>query len=155
MRTLLKLILVLALLVTPAFGAGFSNYAEDEVLDHVYGGGDYTRPATLYIALTTATPTDASTCSTITEPASGSYARVSVTNNATNFPASSGGAKANGTAITFTTATASWGTVTHVVICDASSGGNAIAWGALTANKTVDSGDTVSFAIGDLDLTLE
>lgn len=133
----------------------FSNYLELEVLDHVFGGSDYTRPATLYIALCTTAPTDASTGSTIVEPSGGSYARVSVTNNATNFPAASAGAKANDTAITFPTASASWGTVTHMAICDASSAGNVLAWGALTASKTVDSGDTVSFAIGDLDITLD
>lgn len=133
----------------------FSDYLENKVLDHVFGGGDYTRAATLYIALLTATPTDASTGSTITEPSGGSYARVSVTNNATNFPAASGGSKSNGTTITFTTASASWGTVTHVGILDASSAGNLLAWGALTASKTVDSGDTVSFASTALAITLD
>lgn len=133
----------------------FSNYLEDKLLDHAFGGGDYTRPATVYVALCTTTPTDSSTGSTIVEPSGGSYARVAVTNNATNFPASSGGSKSNGTAITFTTASGSWGTVTAVALVDASSAGNVMAWGALTASKTVDSGDTVSFAIGALVITLD
>lgn len=133
----------------------FSNYLENKVLDHVFGGSDYSRPATLYVALCTAAPTDASTGSTITEPSGGSYARVAVTNNATNFPAASGGAKANGTVITFPSATGSWGTVTHLAVCDASSAGNMLAWGALDVSKTVDSGDTVSIPVGDLDVTLD
>lgn len=133
----------------------FSNYLEDKLLDHAFGGSDYTRPATVYAALATTTPTDATTGTNIVEPSGGSYARVSITNNSTNFPASSGGSKSNGTAITFPTATASWGTVTAVAIIDAASNGNIMAWGALTASKTVDSGDTVSFAIGALVITLD
>lgn len=132
----------------------FSNYLEDELLDHVFGGADYTRPATLYIALCTADPTDAGTGSSITEPSGNNYARVAVTNNATNFPASSSGAKSNGTAVTFPQASGSWGTVTHFAICDASSAGNMLGHGDLTVSKAVSSGDTPSFAIGDLDITL-
>lgn len=132
-----------------------SNYLEDELLDHILGGSDYARPATVYIALLTATPTDANTGSTITEPSGNNYSRVAVTNNGTNWPAASGGSKSNGTAINFATASGSWGTVTHVAILDASSNGNVLAWGALSASKTVDSGDTVSFAIGALTVTLD
>ena len=91
--------------------AGFSDHLEDELLDHVFGGADYTRPTTLYLALYTAAPSDAGGG---TECAGGSYARASVTNDATNFPAASGGAKSNGTAIAFAQATASWGTATHL-----------------------------------------
>jgi len=36
-----------------------SNYLEDELLDHVLGGADWARPATVYIALYTVTPGDA------------------------------------------------------------------------------------------------
>lgn len=132
----------------------FSDYLEDELLDHVFGGADYSRPGTLYIALCTTAPTDASTGSTIVEPSGNNYSRKAVTNNSTNFPASSGGAKANGAAITFDAASGSWGTITHFAIVDASSAGNVLGWGDLAVSKAVSSGDTVSFAIGDLDITL-
>ena len=127
-----------------------SDYLENEVLDHVLGGGDYTRPATVYVALYTEAPTDAGGG---TEVTGGSYARVAVTNNSTNFPAASGGAKSNGTEITFETATANWGTVVAFGILDASTSGNLLLWATLTANKTIDSGDTAKFAAGDLDYT--
>lgn len=130
-----------------------SNYLELELLDHVFGGADYARPATLYFALSTADPTDAG--SGIAEPSGGSYARKDVTNNATNFPAASGGAKSNGTAITFATATASWGLVTHFAVFDALTSGNMLCHGQLTASKTIDSGDTAEFAVGDFDVTLD
>jgi hypothetical protein len=91
----------------------------------------------------------------IAEPAGGSYARVAVTNNATNWPAASGGAKSNGTAIAFPQATASWGVITHFFCSDLATGGNMLGHGSLTASKTIDSGDTLSFPIGDLDITLD
>lgn len=131
----------------------FANYLEDKVLDHIFGGGDYTRPATLYVGLSTTTISDAG--GNITEPDGGNYARKAVTNNSTNFPASSAGAKANGTAIEFATPSADWGKVTDFFIADAASDGNILAYAALTASKTINSGDTVSFAIGDLDITLD
>ena len=90
-----------------------------------------------------------------TEPGSGSSARVTVTNNATNWPAASGGAKANGIEIAFPTATAPWGTVTHFAVYDAVSGGNMLLWGALLASKTIDTDDNPKFAIGDLDVALD
>jgi len=64
----------------------FTDFLENELLDHVFGNAAYTSPATLYIGLSTSTITDAG--GNVTEPVGGSYARVPVTNNATNFPAS-------------------------------------------------------------------
>lgn len=130
----------------------FADYLENELLDHAFGAATWTPPATLYVGLSTTTVTDAG--GNITEPSGNNYSRVAVTNNATNFPAASGGAKSNGTAITFPTASGSWGTVTDLFISDASSGGNILAYDDLAVAKAVTSGDTVSFAIGDLDLTL-
>ena len=41
--------------------AGFSDYLEDKVLDHVFGGTAYTAPSTLYVGLYTSgtSPTQA------------------------------------------------------------------------------------------------
>ena len=127
-----------------------SDYLENKVLDHVLGGVDYVRPATVYVALYTVAPSDAGGG---TEVTGGSYARVTVTNNAVNFPAATGGLKSNGTEITFVVATASWGTVVAFGIFDALAAGNLLYWATLTANKTIDSGDTAKFAVGDLDIT--
>ena len=126
-----------------------SDYLENKLLDHVLGGADYTRPATVYVALYTVAPTDAGGG---TEVSGGAYARVAVTNNATNFPAASGGAKSNGTEIIFPEATASWGTVVALAILDAAAAGNFLYWADLTTSKAIASGDTVKFAVGDLDI---
>lgn len=130
----------------------FSDFLELELLDHVFSAAAYTAPATLYIGLFTATPSDTGGG---TEVSGGSYARKDVTNNVTNFPAASSGAKANGTEITFVTATANWGTVVAFGIFDAVTAGNLLAWGDVTPNKAVNSGDTAKFAVGDLDITLD
>jgi hypothetical protein len=130
--------------------AGKSEYLENAILDHVLGGPDYTRPGTLYIALYTVAPTDAGGG---TEVAGGSYARVAVTNNSTNFPAAAGGAKTNGTLIEFAEATANWGTVVAVGIFDASTSGNLLYWAPLGTSKPVNIGDKAKFEPGDLDFT--
>ena len=61
---------------------GKSDYLEAQILDHVLGGADFVRPATVHLALSTTTPTDAGG---ITEPSGGAYARQAITNDATNF----------------------------------------------------------------------
>jgi len=130
----------------------FGDYLENEVLDHIFGGADYARPATLYVALSTANPGEDG--SGLAEPSGGSYARVAVTNNATNFPAAAGGSKSNGSDLTFPEATAAWGTITYFAIFDAASGGNMLLYGALSSSKVVDIGDTLKFVTGDLTITL-
>lgn len=127
-----------------------SNYLEDKLLDHVLGGGDYTRPATVYVALYTTAPTDSGGG---TEVSGGDYTRVAVTNNSTNWPAASGGAKSNGADITFPQATAGWGTVVAAGILDNSTGGNLLYYGNLTVSKTVNAGDTFRFHTGNFTVT--
>jgi hypothetical protein len=128
---------------------GLSDYAENVALDYMFGSGTI---ATFYLALLTAAPTDAGGG---TEVSGGSYARKSVTNNSTNFPAAASGTKNLHVAQTFVTPTGSWGTVTHWGIYDASSGGNLIAWAALTSSQTISSGNTVSFGVDQLQITLD
>jgi len=130
--------------------AGKSDYLENKILDFLLGGVSYTPPATVYIALFTAAPTDAGGG---TEVSGGGYARVAVANNTTNFPTASNGTKSNGTTITFPTATADWGTVVAVGIFDAATGGNLLFWANLTTSKTIQNGDTAQFAAGSLTFT--
>lgn len=130
----------------------FADYLENKLLDLVFGAVAFSAPTPIFVGLSTTTITDAG--GNITEPSGNAYARVSVTNNAANWPAASGGSKSNGTTITFPAATGSWGTITDFFISDASSGGNILAYGALTAGKAIANGDTASFAIGDIVITL-
>jgi len=132
-----------------------SDYLEAALLNHVLGATTFTAPATVYVALYTALPTDAAASGT--EVSGGSYARVAVTNNATNWPAATGTSpttKSNGTAITFAAPTANWGTIVGFALKDASTAGNTLYWGALTASKVVNNGDAApSFGVGSLQIT--
>ena|SRR3990167_6825504 len=127
-----------------------SDYLANKIMDHMLGGGDYTRPATVYVALFTVTPGEAGGG---TEVTGGSYARVAVTNNATNFPASLYQGKSNATTITFPTATADWGTIVGTALFDASTAGNMLFWSALNASKVVSNGDVFRFQDDDLVFT--
>lgn len=129
----------------------FTTFMDNAILNEFFGGSNYAPPANLHVGLSTTTPTKTGG---ITEPSGGGYARVPVVNNATNFPNASNGSKSNGSVITFPEASAAWGTVTHWVIYDAATGGNALVYGALGTSKAIDPGDTPSFAVGGLTVGL-
>jgi hypothetical protein len=128
--------------------AGFSDYLEDKVLDHVFGGNAYSAPSTLYVALYTVAPTDTGGG---TEVSGGGYVRQSsaFTVSGTNPTTAS-----NSAAVEYPTATADYGTVVAVGIFDASSSGNLLAYANLTTSKVVSAGDVFRFNTGDLDVTL-
>ncbi|GHF71286.1 phage tail fiber protein [Seohaeicola zhoushanensis] len=126
--------------------SSFSDYLENALLNHVFRNTALTSPTNVYLALYTANPTDAGGG---TEVTGGGYTRQAIT-----FGAASGGAISNTAAVEFTASGASFGTVTGVGIFDASSGGNLLAWDAITS-AAVGDGDTLSFAIGDIDLSLD
>jgi|TARA_R110000796_G_scaffold53148_1_gene124979 hypothetical protein len=124
----------------------FSNTFETRVLTWVFTNGTATRPTAWYLGLYTAAPGEGGGG---TEVSGGSYAREALALTV------SGNAATNGSAIEFTAATASWGTVTYVGIFDASTSGTLIAYSALDTSKTVGIGDILRFSIGDLDVTLD
>lgn len=126
--------------------AALSDYAENELLDHLLGTGAFTMPTQVYVAAFTTDPTDAGSG---TEVSGGSYARVAVDFNA----AASGAANPTGD-VTFPEATASWGTVTHAALMDAATAGNMLMHGALAAPKAIDTGDTLRIPAADLDVSL-
>ena len=128
--------------------SGFSDYLEDKVLDHVFGGNAHTAPTTLYAALYTVAPSDTGGG---TEVSGGAYARqtAAFTVSGTNPTTAT-----NSAAIEYPTATADYGTVVAVGILDASSGGNLLAYSTLDSSKVVSSGDVFRFNAGDLDITL-
>lgn len=128
--------------------AALSDYAEKLVLDWLMTNGSATRPTAWYVALYTAAPNDAGGG---TEVSGGGYSRQAVTFDAAT---SGAGTTSNTGAVTFTAAGADWGTITHIGIHDASTAGNLLWHGSLTVSKTVADGDTLQFAIGNIDLTM-
>jgi hypothetical protein len=141
--------------------SSMSDYLENKLIDHLFRGTAFTAPTTLYFALLTAAPSDSGGG---TEVTGGSYARVAVTPNSTNFAntqasgtgvsSGTGGATSNLTAVTFPAPTANWGVATHFGIYDASTAGNLITHAALTASKTINNGDAApSFGAGAFTFT--
>ena len=124
----------------------FSNYLETELLDHVFANNAYTSPSTVYVGLFTSNPDEDGSG---TEVSGGSYARQSG-----SFTVS-GNTATTSAAIEFPTATASWGTITHIGIYDASTAGNLLAYAGLTASKAIASGDVFRIPAGDIDITLD
>jgi len=126
--------------------AEFSNYLENALINATLRNTAYTSPTTVYVSLYTSDPTDADSG---TEVSGGSYARTSVT-----FDAPSNGVTQNSADVTFPTATASWGTVSHIGVHDASTSGNLLFHTALDTAKTIDSGDIFKIETGNLTVTL-
>ena len=121
----------------------FSDTFETHVLDYVFTTDVLVRPTAWYLALFTTNPADDDTG---TEVTGGGYARQSVTFTVTNDTAS------NTSAIEFPTATANYGTVSHVGVYTDSTGGDLIAHAALTSSKSIEVGDVFRVPAGDLDV---
>ena len=118
---------------------GISTYLSNKLLDHQLGKASYTMP-TVYVGLSSTTPTASG--SNVTEPSTGSYARVQT--SATSWNSASNGQSTNATIIAFPVATADWvggANLTHVVLFDAASGGNFLGFGVLGTAKPCLNGD--------------
>lgn len=130
-----------------AGGAALGDYAEDQIMGHLFKNtAMFATPASLDVHLYTAATSDAN--STGTEVSGGSYAAENVA--AAGWAAISGGATSNSADTDFGTATANWGTISHVSI-EVVSTANRLFHGALSSSKTVNNGDSFRFAAGDLD----
>jgi hypothetical protein len=128
--------------------AALSDYAEKLLLDFLMTTGTATRPTAWYVGLFTAAPNDAGGG---TEVSGSGYARQAVAFDAAT---SGAGTTSNTGAVTFTAAGGAWGTITHIGIFDTSTSGNLLWHGSLTVSKTVADGDTLQFAVGNIDLTM-
>ena len=136
-----------------------SNFLENKLLDHTlrYATAPYTGVSTLYLALFNNTSTNALTnleAGTLTDEvttSSSAYARQTIT-----FAAAASGSSASSATVTFPTATASWGSITHIAVMDGGTAGagNVLFYGAVTTAKTIDTGDTFQVSSGNLTIAL-
>lgn len=123
-----------------------SNYSENKVLDHEFGGAAYTQPAAHYVKLHIGDPGEDCTANAATE----------TTRKVVTWNAASGGSKTNATQVQWTGyATISGGTetLTYFSIWDAVTAGNPLRSGALTSPVPIASGGTVTAVAGALTLT--
>jgi hypothetical protein len=128
--------------------SALSDFSEKLLLDWLMTAGTATRPTNRYLAIFTAAPSDAGGG---TEVTGNGYARQAITFNAAVSP---GGTTNNSNAPAFTAAGGNFGTVTHIGIFDATTTGNLLWHGAMQSPRTVNDGDTLSFAVGAINLTL-
>lgn len=130
-----------------------SDFFENTIGDHMLRNQAYTPPTTIYVAAFTASTGLEANTGVTGEVTGGSYARQSVA-----LAAFSGGASSNSSDITFPTATADWGTVTHSALVDHATNTNfgvdvnVLMWDALAASKVVNNGDTLKFLAGEIDV---
>lgn len=123
---------------------------EATILDWQFGGTAINLPGTVYVGLWTAALSDTSTSATAGEVSGGGYARVGVARNNTNFYPAAAGSVNNKTVVNFGTASADWGTITHLGLLSASSSGTLYYWTDLTASKIVQNGDSVTIPASNL-----
>ncbi len=129
-----------------------TDFAENEMLDHVINDLAFTSPAGVFLGLSTSDPTDAATGASANEAANSfGYARTAISfgvaatravdqDAIVTFPAASGG---------------SWGTITHWAIFTSATygAGDCLAHGAFGSSKLINDGDTPSVASGEIDVT--
>lgn len=124
--------------------AAASDYVENLSLKYVLTAQAVTRPTAWYVALYTSATNDTTGG---TEVTGGSYVRQAVTFNVTNDVAT------NAANVLFPTATANWGTITHVAIYDAATSGNRLYHGAASSSKLIETGDAYLISAANLSIT--
>lgn len=137
-----------------------TNFLSRNILNALFGRGSddfggFASAPDLHLGASTSTPTQAG--ANFTEPGAGvSYARVDITaSDFVNATLADPSLITTGAAVTFPEASGvGWGTITHVGIFDALTGGNLLIILPLTVSRTVNDGDTLSFAAGEIDINL-
>lgn len=130
-----------------------SNYLETEIAKHLFLEGSFVKPTALYIALMTSAPGEEGGG---VEVSNGGYARVMREPTSDNWEVSAAGVVSNKVAVTYPYPTANWGSITHVAIFDAPTGGNMLFSGALTYATVAEAGDPApTFPAGSFQITID
>lgn len=124
-----------------------STYLRGKVIDHTLRATSFTSPASVFVSLHTSDPTIAGTPAT--EVSAAWYARQGITLAAQTVA----GQTSNSNTITYNGVTGSSVTVTHFAIWDASTLGNMLYFGPLSASKTFNLTDVPSWLPGQLAVT--
>lgn len=131
--------------------ASMTDYLEENLLNHLLPlQASLSKPAAIYLSLHTSSPTDTGSLSG--EVSGGSYAREDISSVMSAASATTG-RSTNTSVITYPTATADWGVVTHGGINDALTAGNMLFWVAGSQSRDMETGETFRLEIGQLALT--
>jgi len=127
--------------------SSFTDALETDVLTHFFTSATApTRPTAWHLSLHTSDPGEDGTGGEISGNA---YARRPI------VFAVSGNNASNNAVVEFAEASPStWGTITHVGVMTASTGGSMLAYGALAASRVVAAGDVLRVQTGDLDINM-
>jgi hypothetical protein len=127
-----------------------SNNAENLALKWLMTDTAVTRPTAWYVSLHTDNPGETG-ANEVLVAADADYVRKSTT-----FTDATSGSCSNESATTWTVDSASAGyTIRYVGIWDASTSGNFLGGGELYSSHTVSANSVVSFAIGDLTVSID
>lgn len=128
--------------------AAFSNYMEDAITGWINGTTFPSAPTNTYVQLFNGNPTDTGTGGTAL------LSRAAVAAGGWTRGTGGAGTLTNTAAITITSSAGSAVTADYFAVFDASTGGNLIFHGALSASKSIAVGDEVKFNASQLTLTV-
>ncbi len=131
-----------------------TQYSAKPILDKVVGGVNFSEPSTWYVGLSF-NPIEFDGTGE-SEPVGGSYARVAILNNKSNWStavsSSTSATLSNTTSIEFTESTGDWGLVTSVFL--ANSSGEIWFHEVLSTPRTVEELTTVFFEAGGIEFEM-
>jgi hypothetical protein len=122
----------------------YSTYLANKSIGATLLGSTYTSPTTFFISLATSLNSQGDSYTEV--PTATGYAR-QVCAFGVQSPL---GTTKNSGAVTFTQATTTWGTITHMAIHDAASSGNMLYWGVLSTARAIATGDTFQIPTNNL-----
>lgn len=138
--------------------AAFSDYLEENILNHTLRGQTLSTPSTVYLALFTSDPSDAASGNEVIDSA---YIRQDMAKGDTissgwtaPAPSGDGMAVSNAKVIQFPPVADGTITVTHYGLFDALTGGNLLYHGSFTVAKTLEINDVLSVDIGGLQVII-
>ena len=131
----------------------------NSIADREFGqaAGSIPRPNTYWIGLLTQAPNNDGTYSGEVSTVNTGYSRIALPNSkgADGLTDAVDGKVSNKAYLQFPTATSNWGTVTHVGIFSAQTGGQLLYWSQQAVGKAFSDGDTAFFDIGDIFWTVQ
>jgi len=129
--------------------AAFSNYMEDAITAWINGTAFPTpAPTATFVQLYSQDPTDAGSST------GALFTRVSYASGGWTRGTGGAGTLSNTNVITITSSAGSAVTASHFAVFDASTSGNLLFYGALSASKSIAIGDEVKFNALQLTLTV-
>jgi hypothetical protein len=117
-----------------------TDYTENAIINGLLDGGNINLSSGKpFIGLFTVSPTETGGG---TECSGGGYARIQIGDTGQgDFDNSTTGTASNQAEFVFPDATSNWGTISHIGLFDAVSGGNLLMFGSLNSSVLIDNGD--------------